>query len=598
MTDGSEARLNSGGDSFSTRALREIARWTPEPLKPSLRRLRRRLRPVREGAALDPARVSAAPATVPSDLPGGDDPRLMRFLASGAAELVSVRAGTRVVRRVSPQPWEVAEANRAIAIAALESAAARYFDVGESGALRSTLAVPEPDWLEVLAKLEAVKDQDPEHPIYVELEGDFGVRTFLLGFITLDDEARSAAEVRVYQLLRRRERDRLWGFEARAQLQRWDSVAVRPAHGQGADAADRVVLYAAPTVNGYLSTVADSRITTRDVTEWGRTRRRLEPALPTVRTPQGPVDVVYLWVDGSDPAWYARMMSAKGLEVDAHSHDKSRFRDRGELRHSMRSLMLNVPWINHIYLVTDRQTPAWLDLSSDRITLVDHREIFSDTATLPTFNSHAIGSRLHHIPGISERYLLMNDDVFFNRPAAPDLFFTGAGGIVVPLSRTAVARVPREMMSPIDTARENSARLVERDYGRWPTQLFRHTPVPQLKSLMQELEDRYPDVFSHLESSQFRSHDDHVVNSWLHHYTALMTGRGTPGRYDYRYINLASESGWAVLNALSPSSKTVTFCINDVGDGEAGDESHMLEKWLSEYFPEPSELELKDRSYE
>jgi hypothetical protein len=45
---------------------------------------------------------------------------------------------------------------------------------------------------------------------------------------------------------------------------------------------------------------------------------------------------------------------------------------------------------------------AWLDTEYPGITVVSHREIFGDTGRLPTFNSHAIESRLHRIPGLAE----------------------------------------------------------------------------------------------------------------------------------------------------------------------------------------------------
>ena len=46
-----------------------------------------------------------------------------------------------------------------------------------------------------------------------------------------------------------------------------------------------------------------------------------------------------------------------------------------------------------------RPGAAWLDTDNPRITVVDHRELFGDRGRLPTFNSHAIESQLHHIPG-------------------------------------------------------------------------------------------------------------------------------------------------------------------------------------------------------
>ena len=84
-------------------------------------------------------------------------------------------------------------------------------------------------------------------------------------------------------------------------------------------------------------------------------------------------------------------------------------------------------WVRTIYLVTDGQVPHWLDTGHPRIRLVDHRQIFRDQSALPVFNSHAIESQLHHIDGLAEHYLYLNDDMFFGRPVEPELFFHGNG---------------------------------------------------------------------------------------------------------------------------------------------------------------------------
>ena len=75
-----------------------------------------------------------------------------------------------------------------------------------------------------------------------------------------------------------------------------------------------------------------------------------------------PIDVVYTWVDGSDPAWLERK-SAGHSEAGRPAHttvasNESRFLTRDELRYSLRSLDMYADWVRHIYLVTDDQVPA------------------------------------------------------------------------------------------------------------------------------------------------------------------------------------------------------------------------------------------------
>jgi hypothetical protein len=153
-----------------------------------------------------------------------------------------------------------------------------------------------------------------------------------------------------------------------------------------------------------------------------------------------PIDVVYTWVDGSDPAWRARMRTRwDETHTERHplSANPSRFASRDELRYSLRSLEMYSGWVRRVFLVTDQQVPSWL--RRDSLTVVDHREIFGSTGRLPTFNSHAIESRLHRIPGLREHFLYLNDDVFFGRPVAPK---TAAPVISTPHGASPTARPP------------------------------------------------------------------------------------------------------------------------------------------------------------
>ena len=96
----------------------------------------------------------------------------------------------------------------------------------------------------------------------------------------------------------------------------------------------------------------------------------------------------------------------------------------------MRSVHLFAPWVRTIHLVTAGQRPDWLadDAALDgRVRVVDHREILPADA-LPTFNSQAIETALHRVPGLAEHFVYLNDDVFLGRAARPELFFSPGGG--------------------------------------------------------------------------------------------------------------------------------------------------------------------------
>ncbi len=146
-----------------------------------------------------------------------------------------------------------------------------------------------------------------------------------------------------------------------------------------------------------------------------------------------PVDLVYAWVDGADPAWLERRKPYLKAQENSLVEDAlcGRYDNHDELKYSLRSVAAFAPWINHIYIVTDRQTPDFLNLSHPKISLVDHTEIYDDLSVLPTFNSESIEWRLPFIPGLSEHFIYGNDDFFFHRPVSPSFFFMPDGKPVV-----------------------------------------------------------------------------------------------------------------------------------------------------------------------
>ena len=100
-----------------------------------------------------------------------------------------------------------------------------------------------------------------------------------------------------------------------------------------------------------------------------------------LKNPDSGVDIVYLWVNGSDLAWrrkrqqaVANLSAADREDMALYSNVEGRFRDNDELRFNLRALEKFFPNHGHIFLVTDGQTPDWLKKSAG-ITVVDHRDL-------------------------------------------------------------------------------------------------------------------------------------------------------------------------------------------------------------------------------
>jgi hypothetical protein len=321
-------------------------------------------------------------------------------------------------------------------------------------------------------------------------------------------------------------------------------------------------------------------------------------AYPPVTDLLEPIDVVYTWVDGGDPTWQARKTETLSRThlggLNEYSANDERYRSHDELRYSLRSLDYFAPWINHVYLVSAGQVPEWLDTSNPRITMVDHEEIFPDGA-LPTFNSHAIEARLHHIPGLSEHFLYLNDDVFFGRRVTPELFFEGSGLTRFFLSEQEVdGEPPNSADLPVDSAAKQNRALIEQLFGRTVRFKFKHTAHSERVSTLRQLEKDFSTKHAETFRSQFRHPSDISIPSSLAHYYGYMIGAAVPGNLQYRYCDIGQASAQAKLLRLLRARDADVFCLNEVGGASVDlfTQDQIVQRFLHEYFPVPSSFEL------
>lgn len=328
-------------------------------------------------------------------------------------------------------------------------------------------------------------------------------------------------------------------------------------------------------------------------------------AVPTVRTLPAfahrhpddvcfPVDVVYTWVDGADPAWLRRRAAAEGRAYHAEAANAARYANRDELRYSLRSLHQFAPWVRTVHLVTDDQVPAWLETDHPRIRVVSHREVFADGRLLPTFNSHAIESQLHHIEGLAEHFLYLNDDVFLGRLTSPQLFFVPNGLSRFFLSKAHIPQGPPQAEEvPVTVAGKNNREVLAQRFGAVITQKSKHVPHALRRSVLFEIEREFAVRHRRTSGNRFRSLDDLSVTSSLHHHYAYLTGRAVPGELRYDYFDLAHAGTEARLGRLLTTRDRDTFCVNDtVSDGEdLAAQTRLVHAFLQEYLPFRSPFE-------
>lgn len=278
-----------------------------------------------------------------------------------------------------------------------------------------------------------------------------------------------------------------------------------------------------------------------------------------------PIDVVYTWVDASDPAWQEELASSQDHAAShASARSSSRFTSREELRYSLRSIAAFASWVRTIHIVTNGQVPSWLDLDHPQIRVVRHSEIFADSSHLPTFNSHAIEANLHRIPGLAQHYLYFNDDVFLARPLRPEHFFTASG-----LLRYFPSMIPVEVGEadaadlPVVAAFKNGRRIIEDRFGRRPMTRPRHTPHPQRRDVLEDIDAACPETMTRTSASHFRRPSDVSVAAQLQAAWASATGRAIPADTQYEFIDIGDPASDRRIERMLVRADLDCFCLNE-----------------------------------
>ncbi|WP_229071659.1 stealth conserved region 3 domain-containing protein [Actinoplanes sp. DH11] len=493
-------------------------------------------------------------------------------------------AGQLCVESDAMTPYDAADQNLRLVADLLERHNIGYSLIRDHG-VRHRLALAESDRPAVLA---AMAQDWPDKAIYAELISRAGVVSGIT-FAALagtSDIGESAGGLRVFQPVVASSRTLRYGPAYGADLEFWttseDGETVKPL---------RRTLIGDVIPSGVMTVPSTIEVRDRSYPTVGAFTETFASDVDF------PIDVVYTWVDGDDPAWMARksaVLERLGYPpVEAAASD-ARFRSRDELRFSMRSLALFAPWVRNIYLVTDDQTPAWLDVNHPRIKVVSHKEVFGDRGQLPTFNSHAIESQLHRIEGLSEHFLYFNDDVFLGRPLQPQSFFSANGTALYFQSPTAVPLTPITAEDDFNfAAGKNNRELIKRAFGRTITHAFLHTPHPLRVSTLRDIEEQFPEEYANTARSQLRSATDIAIPSALHHYYGYFTGRSARGSLRVAYVDLGDVAQHPRLTQILTSRGFDVFCLNDSHHGlvSAAERAQVARVFLENYFPVPSEFE-------
>ena len=295
------------------------------------------------------------------------------------------------------------------------------------------------------------------------------------------------------------------------------------------------------------------------------------------------IDAVITWVDGAQPAHRRKREHwlAQTAPVNENGTNPHRWACSDELRYCLRSIVNHAPWLARIWIVSDAQTPVLAGLPGDlraRISIVDHRTLFAGhEAALPTFNSLAIESLLWRIPGLAERFVYFNDDVFLTAPLAPADMFQGMAPVLRGkwVDHRALLADPAHRHDPArlnDCAQINAAALA----GFTPDRMFTaaHVVHPLRRSVFAHLWDSDPAAFSANIGHRFRCVTQFQPQS-LHNHACLAAGTAVVTTADdHLHLRTGAVADYPLahvraylLRAVSPAIKFL--CINDLPALEA-----------------------------
>lgn len=270
------------------------------------------------------------------------------------------------------------------------------------------------------------------------------------------------------------------------------------------------------------------------------------------------------------------------------------------LKYALRSLAAYAPWIRHVYIVTCApQIPLWLKTCQPNLSIV-HHDAFIDADFLPTFNSFTIASFLTRIPGLSRRFLYINDDTLFDRPVCLADFVDNNGRLrLYPRLRIACssAQRHRDDISPWNASVAHANYLLDSAFGTERRNDVNHVPLFIDKHHWEDMLERWPDDFYQTRHSRFRAKYN-IPHGHFYPYYLLNTGRGRMETFwrSYSEVSYCALENSVVLTGLRLAGlyafRRKFVCFNDGFGAEPNQRAiALVREFLERRFPAKSPYE-------
>lgn len=323
------------------------------------------------------------------------------------------------------------------------------------------------------------------------------------------------------------------------------------------------------------------------------------------------MDIILTWVDGSDPSWQKDFKKSSQLYYGEQKD--VRFRDWDNLHYWFRGIEQFAPWVRKIHLVTCGHYPSWLNINHPKLNLVKHTDYIPEKY-LPTFNSNVIELFFHRIEGLSEEFILFNDDFFFiNKVESSRFFQKGIPCDIFALNAISDNDfVGHTILNNIGTLNKhrNKRDFIKKHIGKyfnyrygihnfrslcllpWPNFtgfVDHHFPQPYLKSTFEEIWKR--NIFSDIVFSNFRN--NYNYSHYLMRYWQLTNGNFKPLNLykDSIYYTVENNNLDTVQNEILNQNKSIII-LNDSDNINFEKARSIINKSFETILPHKSQFEI------
>lgn len=317
------------------------------------------------------------------------------------------------------------------------------------------------------------------------------------------------------------------------------------------------------------------------------------------------VDAVLTWVDGNDENHKKKMRPFyKGKNDWKNIKFRTRFNQVNEIEYAVKSIIKFAPYIQNIFIVSDEQSPSFLEKynktkkrNDPTIHIIDHKIIFADYLdVLPIFNSISIETLLYKIPNLAECFIYFNDDfLLINKTKVSDFFINkkpvirgkwttfddkNIFKILYYKTLELLGYPPKKERFGYKSVQQNAAKLLH-----FEDQYFKidHTPMPMRKSTILKFYENKNDLEYENIKYRFRNYTQHLVQSLATHLEIEKGACVLKEEYQLLFLKSYKRPLFWYKNKINNTlnNKIIFLCIQSI-EKAPKEISDYIFNWLNE----------------